>query len=107
MSIGSLAPLMYALLQCVIAMRNLLHNLLVILSNVRHYLSQNLYLPGQATSSGYIYKAQRNVVLFAAGILLYWYIYRICKDLLEAAVETEGRYHLLNLKKTENSLQTK
>ncbi|KAL1200735.1 hypothetical protein V5N11_006488 [Cardamine amara subsp. amara] len=41
-----------------------------------------------------IYKAQRNVVLCAAGILLYWCIYRICKynkdlELLEA---TEKRY---------------
>ncbi|CAN8302851.1 unnamed protein product [Cochlearia groenlandica] len=41
-----------------------------------------------------IYKAQRNVVLCAGGILLYWCIYRICKynkdlELLEA---TEKRY---------------
>ncbi|XP_023645618.1 uncharacterized protein LOC17898843 [Capsella rubella] len=40
------------------------------------------------------YKAQRNVVLCAAGILLYWCIYRICKynkdlELLEA---TEKRF---------------
>ncbi|KAF2617750.1 hypothetical protein F2Q68_00038668 [Brassica cretica] len=37
-----------------------------------------------------IYKAQRNVVLCAAGIFLYWCIYRICKynkdlELLEEA----------------------
>ncbi|CAH2036112.1 unnamed protein product [Thlaspi arvense] len=41
-----------------------------------------------------IYKAQRNVVLCAGGILLYWCIYRICKynKDLEILEETEKRY---------------
>ncbi|XP_010500370.1 PREDICTED: uncharacterized protein LOC104777761 [Camelina sativa] len=43
-----------------------------------------------------IYKAQRNVVLCAAGILLYWCIYRICKfnkdlELLEAEAKKRSK----------------
>ncbi|KAG2247365.1 hypothetical protein Bca52824_086993 [Brassica carinata] len=41
-----------------------------------------------------IYKAQRNVVLCAAGILLYWCIHHICKynKDLEHLEELEKRY---------------
>ncbi|XP_010551129.1 PREDICTED: uncharacterized protein LOC104821825 [Tarenaya hassleriana] len=41
-----------------------------------------------------IYKAQRNVVLCAIAILLYWCIYRVCKYYkdLESLEEAEKRY---------------
>ncbi|XP_027126589.1 uncharacterized protein [Coffea arabica] len=41
-----------------------------------------------------IYKAQRNVILCAAAVLLYWFIYRICryyKD-IQSMEEVERRY---------------
>ena len=41
-----------------------------------------------------IYKAQRNVILCASSILLYWSIYRICKYYkeLQSLEEVEKRY---------------
>ncbi|CDO98651.1 unnamed protein product [Coffea canephora] len=41
-----------------------------------------------------IYKAQRNVILCAAAVLLYWCIYRICKYYkdIQSMEEVERRY---------------